>query len=202
MRYPLVDGQGNFGSIDGDPPAQMRYTEARLTKISQELLKDIEKETVPFADNFDASQQEPTVMPALLPNLLLMGADGIAVGMATKIPPHNLKEVAAAITSLIKKGKSPISQQTQKQLNNPETDDARLLIGDFESEATIDDLLEHIKGPDFPTGGEIFDINAIREVYTTGRGRIIIRAVAQIVEKRITTPSKLPNYHSRLTKRT
>lgn len=184
MRYPLVDGQGNFGSIDGDPPAQMRYTEARLTKISQELLKDIEKETVLFADNFDASQQEPTVMPALLPNLLLMGADGIAVGMATKIPPHNLKEVAAAITSLIKKGKSPISQQTQKQLNNPETDDARLLIGDFESEATIDDLLEHIKGPDFPTGGEIFDINAIREVYTTGRGRIIIRAVAQIVEKK------------------
>ena len=184
MRYPLIDGQGNFGSIDGDPPAQMRYTEARLTKISQELLRDIDKETVPFIDNFDASQQEPTVLPALLPNLLLMGADGIAVGMATKIPPHNLREVVDAATTLIKKGSSPISEDQQKQLNDPETDDAKLLIGEFESSATIEDLLEHIQGPDFPTGGEIFDINAIREVYTTGRGKIITRAITEIVEKK------------------
>lgn len=155
MRYPLVDGQGNFGSIDGDPPAAMRYTEARMTKIAAEMLADIEKNTVSFVDNFDGTRKEPTVLPAKLPNLLLSGSAGIAVGMATNIPPHNLGEVCDAIVHLI---------------NNPQ--------------ASVEDLLKFIKGPDFPTGGAIFDINEIRAAYASGRGRIVMRAKAEIEEDR------------------
>ncbi|MFA6474299.1 MAG: DNA gyrase subunit A [Patescibacteria group bacterium] len=153
MRYPLVDGQGNFGSMDGDSAAAMRYTEARLEKISQEMLRDIEKNTVDFIPNYDGSRQEPTVLPAALPNLLLNGAVGIAVGMATSIPPHNLRELCDAIVHLI-----------------------------AEPEATVDDLMKFVTGPDFPTGGTIFDRKEIEAAYTTGKGAIVIRAKTDIVE--------------------
>jgi DNA gyrase subunit A len=152
-RYLLVDGQGNFGSMDGDPAAAMRYTEARMTRASESMLDDIDKETVPFRDNFDGSQQEPEVLPAKLPNLLLNGQMGIAVGMATNIPPHNLNELVDA---------------TIVQIDNPE--------------ATLDDLMEHVKGPDFPTGAVIYGRESIRTAFATGRGGVIIRGVAEIEE--------------------
>jgi len=163
MRYPLIDGQGNFGSMDGDPPAAMRYTEARLSSITSEMLKDLEKDTVGRVDNFDSTLKEPTFLPALLPNLLLMGSEGIAVGMATKIPPHNLSEVIDAIMFMI--GKTTIS--TKKGIS-------------VTSEVTIDDLMNYIKGPDFPTAGSIYDINETKNMYTTGKGKIIIRGKAEI----------------------
>ncbi|MFH0829403.1 MAG: DNA gyrase subunit A [Candidatus Kerfeldbacteria bacterium] len=153
LRYPLVDGQGNYGSVDGDAPAAMRYTEARLARISTEMLLDIEKETVDFIPNYDNSQKEPVVLPAKLPNLLLNGTVGIAVGMATNIPPHNLGEILDATAYLI---------------DNPN--------------ATIDSLLKFVKGPDFPTGGHIFDAEAIKQAYATGKGSIVIRGVAEIIE--------------------
>ncbi len=182
MRYPLIDGQGNFGSIDGDGAAAMRYTEARLSKIASELLEDIDKKTVDFVDNFDGSHQEPTVLPAKLPNLLLMGSDGIAVGMATKIPPHNLLEVVSAIKAFIKKAKtSNVKLVDDKDLVNT---DYKNLIGDLDSDITIDELCEHIKGPDFPTAGIIFDKNEIKKMYLTGKASIINRGVAEIVEKK------------------
>jgi DNA gyrase subunit A len=152
-RYLLVDGQGNFGSMDGDPAAAYRYTEARMTRASEALLEDIDKETVPFRDNFDGSQQEPEVLPAKLPNLLLNGQMGIAVGMATNIPPHNLNELADA---------------TITQIDNPE--------------ATLDDLMEHVKGPDFPTGAVVYGKESIRTAFATGRGGVIVRGVADIEE--------------------
>ncbi len=155
MRYPLVDGQGNFGSVDGDPPAAMRYTEARLAKIADELLSDIDKNTVEWVDNFDATRKEPVYLPGKLPNLLLSGGSGIAVGMATNIPPHNLNEVCDGIIHLI---------------NNPE--------------ASLEDLMQFIKGPDFPTGGAIFDITEITNAYATGKGRVVMRAKAEIEEDR------------------
>ncbi len=155
LRYPLIDGQGNFGSMDGDPPAAMRYTEARLAAISEYLLLDIEKDTVDFVPNYSNTDMEPVFLPALLPNLLLMGADGIAVGMATKIPPHNLSEVVDALVHLIDKG----SDQT-----------------------TVEDLLDYIKGPDFPTGGIIYDQKEITAAYATGKGKIAIRAKTEIEE--------------------
>lgn len=182
MRYPLVDGQGNFGSVDGDSPAAMRYTEARLAKITSELLIDLEKETVDWLDNFDGTFQEPAVLPARLPNLLLMGSDGIAVGMATKIPPHNLSEVCDAIITLIHKNLLAKDRQNPVKEEDLETADPAILAGDFDSSSTIDDLLESIQGPDFPTGGTIYDHEAIKEVYATGRGRIIARAEAKIEE--------------------
>ncbi len=198
LRYPLVDGQGNFGSIDGDSPAAMRYTEARLAKISQEVLLDINKNTVPFSDNFDGSLQEPTVLPGKLPNLLLMGAEGIAVGMATKIPPHNLKELCEAIIEMINKGESVIDQEQEalnKQLDT-QLEPAALsqfinqllavspssIAGQFGSTITIDDIMEYIQGPDFPTGGIIYDFKEIKEAYQRGRGRVLIRAKTEIVE--------------------
>jgi DNA gyrase subunit A len=150
-RYPLIDGQGNFGSIDGDEPAAMRYTEIRLHKFAEELLKDIDKQTVDFIPNFDETLKEPTVLPATLPNLLLNGSSGIAVGMATNIPPHNLGELVDGIILLI---------------DNPD--------------ATIEELIEVIPGPDLPTGGFIFGVDGIKESYTTGRGKIILRANAKI----------------------
>ncbi len=157
MRYTLVDGQGNFGSIDGDTPAAMRYTEARLGRMAEELLVDIAKDTVDFNDNFDGSLQEPKVLPARLPNLLLNGASGIAVGMATNIPPHNLGEVADALSYMVD--------------NYDDLD-----------EITIDDLIKYIPGPDFPTGGMIIGAEGIRQAYSTGRGRIVMRALAHIEE--------------------
>ncbi len=157
MRYLLIDGQGNFGSIDGDPPAAMRYTEARLNRQAEELLLDIDKETVDFVDNFDASLQEPTVLPARLPNLLLNGTTGIAVGMATNIPPHNLRELASAI---------------------------RFLVDEYErmDEIGVEDLMRHVPGPDFPTGGTIIGIEGIKQAYSTGKGRLVLRATAHIEE--------------------
>jgi DNA gyrase subunit A len=155
LRYPLVDGQGNFGSIDGDPPAAYRYTEARLAKIAHEMLADIDKDTVNFVPNFDESEQEPTVLPTKLPNLLVNGSAGIAVGMATNIPPHNLSEVADALVMLIDN-----------------------------SEATVDELMKVIPGPDFPTRGYIYGRTGIREAYTTGRGIITLRAKAHVEKLR------------------
>ncbi len=181
MRYMLVDGQGNFGSVDGDSPAAMRYTEARLAKITGEILSDLDKETVDWIDNFDGTFQEPTVLPAKLPNLLLMGSDGIAVGMATKIPTHNIGEVIDAVITLIKKGDSPRQTEIKDDIGI-ESRPYQELTGDFTSEATVDDLLESVQGPDFPTGGVIYDAEAIREVYATGKGRVVTRAVAEIEE--------------------
>ncbi len=147
MRYPLIDGQGNFGSVDGDSAAAMRYTECRLAQIAEEMLSDIEKDTVNFVDNFDSSLKEPAVLPAKLPNLLINGSSGIAVGMATNIPPHNLREVVDAVTHLI---------------DNPNME--------------VMDLMEFIKGPDFPTGGIIYGVSGIIEAYSTGKGRLKVRA--------------------------
>ncbi len=154
LRYPLVDGQGNFGSIDGDNAAAYRYTEARLTQIAVSMLEDIDKNTVDFVPNFDDRLEEPTVLPSQVPNLLVNGSSGIAVGMATNVPPHNLSEVATALKFLI---------------DNPD--------------CGIDDLRRHIQGPDFPTGGFIYGRDGIKECYETGRGRIAVRARAQIEEK-------------------
>jgi DNA gyrase subunit A len=151
LRYPLIDGQGNFGSVDNDPPAAMRYTEARLAKIAEEMLVDIEKETVDFIPNYDDHLQEPTVLPARLPNLLVNGSSGIAVGMATNIPPHNLSEVCDGITYLV---------------DNPQ--------------ASIEDLGKYIKGPDFPTAGIIMGMEGIRNAYATGHGKVVVRAKAHI----------------------
>ncbi|MBI1871895.1 DNA gyrase subunit A, partial [Candidatus Collierbacteria bacterium] len=181
MRYPLIDGQGNFGSIDGDSAAAMRYTEARLSKIADPLLEDIDKNTVDFVDNFDGSQQEPTVLPAKLPNLLLMGSDGIAVGMATKIPPHNLNEVASAVTAYIDRGK--VERETINE-TNIENESVDKLVGKLESDIEIEELTTHIKGPDFPTAGAIYDQNEIKKLYLTGKANIVNRGVAEIVEKK------------------
>jgi len=182
MRYPLVDGQGNFGSIDGDSAAAMRYTEARLSKIAQELLEDIDKNTVDFIDTFDGSQQEPMVLPAKLPNLLLMGSDGIAVGMATKIPPHNLQEVVNAVKAMVDKCKvSDIEDISDAEL---EKIDYKKLIGKIDTSIEIDELCEHIKGPDFPTKGIIYDKNEIKKLYATGKASIMVRGVAEIVERK------------------
>ncbi len=153
MRYPLVEGQGNFGSIDGDSPAAMRYTEAKLTKLAEEMLADLEKDTVDFQNNFDDSLKEPTDLPAKIPNLLLNGASGIAVGMATNMPPHNLSEVVDGIIAYI---------------------DNR--------DITVEELMNYIKGPDFPTGGLIYGIDGVIEAYNTGRGRVCIRGEAEIIE--------------------
>jgi DNA gyrase subunit A len=153
MRYMLVNGQGNFGSMDGDPPAAMRYTEAKMARLADELLADIDKETVDFRANYDGTTTEPTVLPAKLPNLLLNGQLGIAVGMATNIPPHNISEVIDATVYHID-----------------------------HTDATLDDLLEHIKGPDFPTGGIVYGKDSIRTAYATGRGGVVVRGVAEIAE--------------------
>lgn len=200
MRYPLIRGQGNFGSIDGDPPASMRYTEVKLHKVSEAMLTDIEKETVAFRDNFDATFQEPEYLPAKLPNLLLMGSEGIAVGMATKIPPHNLNELADAIGLLIDKAdldkdsykdfKKSHKEPTQGKKQS-KAESGTLLMPDplareqaafLRFNTTLDELLEFVKGPDFPTAGIIYGANDIREMYATGRKSIIVRGVADIEE--------------------
>ncbi len=198
MRYPLVHGQGNFGSVDGDPAAALRYTEVKLSKISDSILLDIEKDTCDFIENFDATLKEPVYLPALLPNLLLMGSEGIAVGMATKIPPHNLNEIVDAVVAMIEKGKvitEDAKQQEQtdfviKKINLVAAGEAKGLTEEevnptavsFESEITIDELTDIVPGPDFPTGGAIYDANSLKEVYSTGRGRIVVRGIAEIVE--------------------
>ena len=153
MRYLLVDGHGNFGSVDGDPPAAYRYTEARLSKISNEMLRDIDKDTVDWDPNFDESRKEPRVLPSRFPNLLVNGSSGIAVGMATNIPPHNLKEVINACICV---------------LDDPE--------------CTLANLMEHITGPDFPTGGIIMGRSGIRAAYSTGRGKVVVRAKTEFEE--------------------
>ena len=153
LRYPMVDGQGNFGSIDGDNPAAMRYTEARLRKVAEDMLADLDKETVDFRPNFDESLKEPTVLPSKIPNLLVNGAAGIAVGMATNMPPHNLTEVVDGMVHLV---------------DNPD--------------CTVDDLMEHVKAPDFPTGGVIHGIEGVRDAFHTGRGRIVMRGRARFEE--------------------
>lgn len=185
MRYMLIDGQGNFGSVDGDSAAAMRYTEVRLAKIAEPLYEDIDKNTVDFIDNFDGSQQEPTVLPAKLPNLLLMGSDGIAVGMATKIPPHNLKEVVAAIKALIDNSSVEVNPE-HKSIPEEELESAKpeSLIGSFNTNIEAETLLEHIKGPDFPTAGIIYDQAEITKLYLTGKASIVIRGVANIVESK------------------
>jgi len=182
MRYPLVDGQGNFGSIDGDSAAAMRYTEARLAKIAGEILDDIDKDTVDFVDNFDGSQQEPLVLPAKLPNLLLMGSDGIAVGMATKIPPHNLLEVVSALKALI--DKSQVTREGEIAEEGIETADYKIISGSLNTDIEIDELCQHIKGPDFPTRGIIYNTQEIKKMYATGKASIMVRGVAEIVEKK------------------
>ena len=147
MRYPLIDGQGNFGSVDGDPPAAMRYTEARLSRISASLLDDIDKETVDFRSNYDDSETEPEVLPTRVPNLLVNGSEGIAVGMATKIPPHNLSEIVDATVALIRKPDTPLSE-----------------------------ILKFVPGPDFPTGAYILGRSGIWDAFSTGRGISRMRA--------------------------
>ena len=154
-RYPLVDGHGNFGSVDGDGAAAMRYTEARLSRISVEMLADIGKDTVDFIPNFDETEKEPTVLPSRYPNLLVNGTSGIAVGMATNIPPHNLREVINAVVQII--------------------DDIK-----EDKETTIEEIMQIIKGPDFPTGAQILGTRGIEEAYRTGRGKIRVRAVTEI----------------------
>jgi DNA gyrase subunit A len=155
MRYPLIIGQGNFGSIDGDGAAAMRYTEAKMSRLAGEMMRDIEKNTVDFRPNYDNTKQEPVVLPAAAPNLLLNGTLGIAVGMATNIPPHNLRELCSATTHLI---------------DNPE--------------ATTDDLLQFVKGPDFPTGCMAFNQKDIEHAYATGRGGVVVRGEAEINENK------------------
>ena len=184
MRYPLVDGQGNFGSMDGDSAAAMRYTEAKLAPIAMEMLFDIDKGTVELLSNFDNTLKEPQYLPSKLPNLLLMGSEGIAVGMATKIPPHNLGEVIDAITFTIDKitykqraGVAP--RRDGIELTDEEINSLKPTF-ELASELSVDELLEFIKGPDFPTGGAIYDINEIKNVYRTGRGKILIRGIAEI----------------------
>ncbi|HQM34970.1 MAG TPA: DNA gyrase subunit A, partial [Candidatus Paceibacterota bacterium] len=155
LRYPLIEGQGNWGSIDGDPPAAMRYTEARLAVLAEEMLKDLDKETVPFQDNYDGTRKEPLVLPARLPNLLINGTSGIAVGMATSIPPHNLGEVCDALIYLV---------------DHPN--------------AEVKDLLQLIQGPDFPTGGVIYNRQSLEELYASGRGTITVRATVEVQERK------------------
>src|SRR5262245_59891337 len=155
LRYPLVDGQGNFGSIDDDPPAAMRYTEARLAKLAEEMLRELDSDTVDFGPNYDESQREPLVLPARFPNLLVNGSAGIAVGMATNMPPHHLGETIDAIVTLIDR-----------------------------PDASVEDLIKHVKGPDFPTGALIVGRSGIRDAYRTGRGRIVMRARAHVEELR------------------
>ena len=164
LRYPLVDGQGNFGSIDGDPPAAMRYTESRLDKISKHMLEDIDKDTVDFQPNFDDSEQEPTVLPSRLPNLLLNGSDGIAVGMATRIPPHNLTEVSGAVRLHVE----TILEEGEENSGMPDL--------------SIEQYMEHVKGPDFPTGASIHGIDGIYDMYSSGKGRFHVRSKCDVYD--------------------
>jgi DNA gyrase subunit A len=198
MRYPLIKGQGNFGSIDGDPPASMRYTEVKMNKIAEEMLLDIEKDTVLMRDNFDATLLEPEYLPAKLPNLLLMGSEGIAVGMATKIAPHNLTELVDAVVYMI--DKAQLDKNAYKAFEKAKAKEPKVKvvpdaygIVPFDATArdqascmeygvTLDELLEFVKGPDFPTAGVVYGAADIREMYASGRSSVIVRGVADIEE--------------------
>jgi DNA gyrase subunit A len=194
LRYPLVKGQGNFGSIDGDPPAAMRYTEVRMSKLTPEMVADIDKETVDMMDNYDGTTKEPTVLPSRIPNLLLNGADGIAVGMATRIPPHNLKELCQAIDfildhSALEKVEDEI--ELKPILAKPKTTQELVLQPifelekqhfNFETSANVEDLLKFVQGPDFPTASEIYGKSGIIEMYNTGRGKFMVRGKTSIEE--------------------
>ncbi|MFW5720072.1 MAG: DNA gyrase subunit A [Candidatus Dojkabacteria bacterium] len=191
LRYPLIDGQGNFGSIDGDSPAAYRYTECRLEKISTRLLDKIEKDTVDFVPNFTGEEVEPTVLPTLVPNLLINGTDGIAVGMATKIAPHNLGEIVDGLVAMIDEGNKydtnvfSYSQYAAKDYYEAVDYDISskgIVYPEFLTSLTIDELMKHVKGPDFPTGAEIYNSKDIQQAYETGRGRVLMRAVASIEE--------------------
>jgi len=200
LRYPLVDGQGNFGSIDGDPPAAMRYTEARMTKFGELILKDLEKETVDYRTTYDGSRQEPVILPALFPNLICNGTTGIAVALATNIPPHNLNEVIDALTYMIDKIKIIEARgsklETRKEARNLKLEKSSIqhpassqassvkhqASFEIDSDATVEDLTKFIKGPDFPTGAEIYDAREITQAYATGKGRIVMQAKAAIEE--------------------
>jgi len=220
LRYPLVDGQGNFGSIDGDPAAAMRYTESRLTKIALEMLKELGSQTVNYAANYDGAESEPVVLPTLTPNLLMNGADGIAVGMATRIPTHNLSELIGALLFMTNKWRSRPGQDMssiptatkgskkgfkkrpyslpdlfaelkkydpvdpEKELNSIPAIAAKIIEthGAFAVDVTVEELMKFIKGPDFPTGAVIYDVKSIKEMYATGQGRVLMRAVANIEE--------------------
>lgn len=192
QRYPLIEGQGNFGSVDGDEAAAMRYTEARLANLAEEMLRDINKETVDYSPNYDNTKNEPVVLPAAIPNLLLNGASGIAVGMATQIPPHNLGEVTDALIYMIE---HPFDRNNHKEIaesvvvepdqQNGWSSEAPVhseLSGKFRSAATVEELMGFIKGPDFPTGASIYDTAEILNAYATGRGRVVMRAKAEIEE--------------------
>ena len=194
MRYTLVKGQGNFGSIDGDPPAAMRYTEAKMEKLTIEMVTDINKDTVDMVDNYDASTKEPSVLPVRIPNLLLNGADGIAVGMATRIPPHNLKELCQAIDFILDHSRLEKIEATE-ELNNllaaPKNTQEMVLRPafelakehfNFETNANVEDLIKFVQGPDFPTAGEIYGKTGIIEMYNTGRGKFIVRGKTSIEE--------------------
>lgn len=194
MRYILVNGQGNFGSIDGDPPAAMRYTEVKMAKITPEMITDINKETVDMMDNYDGSTLEPTILPVRIPNLLLNGAEGIAVGMATRIPPHNLKELCLGLNLMLdhatlEKVANPIeinpilnkSLTTVEQVLKPVRDLEQVHFN-FESSATIEELIKLVQGPDFPTYGEIYGKQGIIDMYSTGRGKFILRGKTNIEE--------------------
>ena len=194
MRYTLVQGQGNFGSIDGDPPAAMRYTEVRMSKMTPEMVTDINKDTIEMVDNYDASTKEPSVLPVRIPNLLLNGADGIAVGMATRIPPHNLKELTEAIDLIL--DKSHLEKVEEEiEINNiltPPKNTQELVLRpvyelekqkyNFETSANVEDLTQIVQGPDFPTYGEIYGKTGIIEMYTTGRGKFAVRGKTNIEE--------------------
>lgn len=194
LRYPLINGQGNFGSIDGDPPAAMRYTEVKMGKITVEMIADINKDTVPMMDNFDTTIQEPTVLPSRIPCLLLNGADGIAVGMATRIPPHNLKELCLALEHILEHSnleKVEAPEEIKPLLNQPKTTQEIVLqpvydlaktTFNFETSSTIEDLVKFVQGPDFPTSGEIFGKTGIIEMYNTGRGKFSVRGKTNIEE--------------------
>ena len=194
LRYPLINGQGNFGSVDGDPPAAMRYTEVKMSKIAPEMIADLDKDTIPMKDNFDATLQEPEVLPARIPNLLLNGADGIAVGMATRIPPHNLKELCAGIYHILnnctlEKEEAPLeinpilekNLSTQEIILKPVKDLERLSFN-VETSVTSEDLAQFVTGPDFPTAGEIYGKTDIFRDVHTGRGKFVLRGKATIEE--------------------
>ncbi len=194
MRYTLIKGQGNFGSIDGDPPAAMRYTEVKMDKITTEIMADINKETVDMVDNFDATEKEPSVLPTKIPTLLLNGADGIAVGMATRIPPHNLKEICQAIDFILDHSRLE-KINSEDELNNllaaPKNTQEMVLRPafelakehfNFETTANVEDLIKFVQGPDFPTASEIYGKSGIIEMYTTGRGKFIVRGKTSIEE--------------------
>jgi len=194
MRYTLVKGQGNFGSIDGDPPAAMRYTEVKMDKISTEIVADMNKETVDMVDNFDATEKEPSVLPTKIPTLLLNGADGIAVGMATRIPPHNLKELCQAIDFILDHSRLE-KIEAKEELNNlltPPKNTQEIVLRpafelakehfNFETNANIEDLVKFVQGPDFPTAGEIYGKTGIIEMYNTGRGKFVVRGKTNIEE--------------------